>query len=150
MSTRVLRPGLKEDEPSIRALLEREGLPTSDLLAAQPVFIVACEDGRVVGVGALQQFGSAALLRSLAVAPDRRGRGLGRVLVEELERRASASGVTTLILLTESARAFFEHQGFTLIERQAVPAAAQASEEFRSLCPASATCMTKTLTTTLS
>ena len=143
----VLRPGLKEDEPSIRTLLECEGLPTSDLLTAQPAFLVACENGRIIGVGALQQYGATALLRSLAVAPHRRGMGLGRVLIDALEQRAAESGVTELVLLTETARRFFEHQGYRVIERQSVAAAVQASEEFRSLCPASAACMAKTLAT---
>jgi amino-acid N-acetyltransferase len=147
VSTPILRPGLEGDEPSIRALLECEGLPTSDLTTAEPVFVVACEDGRVIGAGALEQFGGASLLRSLAVARDRRGLGLGRQLVEELERRAVAAGVTELVLLTQTARGFFEHQGYQVIERQTVPAAVQASEEFRSLCPASAACMARTLTT---
>jgi len=49
------------------------------------------------------------------------------------------------VLLTQAARRFFERQGYRAIERQSVPQAVQASEEFRSLCPTSATCMAKTL-----
>jgi len=43
------------------------------------------------------------------------------------------------------AQRFFEHQGYGAIERQSVPQAVQQAEEFRSLCPTSATCMSKTL-----
>ncbi len=133
------------DAESIRVLLEHNGLPTSDLTSSKPQFIVVCEGAKILGTGALQRFGSSALLRSVAVDPDRRGRGLGRIIVEDLERIARGARVTQLILLTETAKPFFEHQGYRVIERHEVPQDVQGSEEFRSLCPASATCMAKTL-----
>jgi amino-acid N-acetyltransferase len=133
------------DAESIRVLLEHNGLPTSDLTSSKPQFIVVCEGAKILGTGALQRFGSSALLRSVAVDPDRRGRGLGRIIVEDLERIARGARVTQLILLTETAKPFFEHQGYRVIERHEVPQHVQGSEEFRSLCPASATCMAKTL-----
>ena len=140
-----LRTGTERDASHIHALLERNGLPTSDLEASQPQFIVLCEGAQIIGAGALQRFGSIALLRSVAVEPQRRGSGLGRMIVQELERRAYASDVAQLVLLTQTAKRFFEHQGYQVIDRQQVPQAVQASEEFRSLCPSSATCMVKML-----
>ena len=133
------------DTDSIRILLENNGLPTSDLISSKPQFIVACEGETIVAAGALQRFAATVLLRSVAVAPHRRGTGLGRILVEELERIAHAAGICQLILLTPTAKPFFEHQGYRVIERYEVPQDVQGSEEFRSLCPASATCMAKTL-----
>ena len=140
-----LRTGTERDASHIHALLERNGLPTSDLEASQPQFIVLCEGAQIIGAGALQRFGSIALLRSVAVEPQRRGSGLGRMIVQELERRAYASDVAQLVLLTQTAKRFFEEQGYQVIDRQQVPQAVQASEEFRSLCPSSATCMVKML-----
>jgi amino-acid N-acetyltransferase len=134
-----------EDLVAIRALLEDSGLPTSDLGSAQPVFAVVREDGRVVAAGALQRFGSSALLRSVVVAKAYRGAGLGQAIVSELERLAQADRVKQLILLTETAAEFFAHRGYRVIERGAAPDAIQRSEEFRSLCPSSATCMAKSL-----
>ena len=99
----------------------------------------------IVAAGALQRFASSALLRSVAVASHRRGTGLGRILVEDLERIGRAARIKQLILLTETAKPFFERQGYRVIERDEVPQDVQGSEEFRSLCPASATCMAKTL-----
>lgn len=134
-----------EDLIAIRALLESSGLPTSDLEAARPEFAVIRESGRVVAAGALQRFGSSALLRSVVVAPDRRGSGLGRSVLTELERRARAARISQLILLTETAAEFFGHHGYRAIERRSAPQDMQASDEFRSLCPSSATCMAKRL-----
>jgi N-acetylglutamate synthase-like GNAT family acetyltransferase len=130
---------------AIRVLLERSGLPTSDLESAQPEFAVIRADGKVIAAGALQRFGSSALLRSVVVAPDHRGSGLGRLIVSELECSARAAQITQLILLTETAAEFFAHQGYRVIERSSAPAEIQESEEFRSLCPSSATCMGKSL-----
>lgn len=128
---------------AIRALLERSGLPISDLDSARPEFAVIHQDGRVVAAGALQRFGTAALLRSVVVVPERRGSGLGRSVVSELERLARAAEISRLILLTETAADFFARQGFRMIERSTAPQNMQASEEFRSLCPSSAICMAK-------
>ena len=134
------------DTTRICDLLEREALPTSDLASAQPEFVVACEGDEVVGIGALQRFGTTALLRSVAVAAAQRGSGLGRHIVQVLEDRAREQGITDLVLLTQTAERFFERQGYRIVERQSAPSAVQSSEEFRSLCPASAVCMSKVLT----
>ena len=141
-----LRDAAEADLPAIRTLLDYAGLPTSDLEASKPRFKVLCEDGDVVAAGALQAFGTAALVRSVVVAADRRGAGLGRIIVEDLERFARAARINRLILLTQTAREFFLQQGYQVIERNGAPIEVQGSEEFRALCPASATCMVKTLT----
>lgn len=51
----------------------------------------------------------------LMVAPEGRGGGYGRALVEETERRAAAAGVAELVLVTPpdlDARQFYEHLGW--------------------------------------
>jgi amino-acid N-acetyltransferase len=133
------------DLSAIRALLEHCGLPTSDLESARPEFAVIRENGQVIAAGALQRFGSSALLRSVVVTADRRGSGLGHTIVSELERSAHAAQITQLILLTQTAAEFFAQQGYRVIERSSAPQDMQASEEFRSLCPISAICMAKML-----
>jgi amino-acid N-acetyltransferase len=74
-----------------------------------------------------------------------RGTGLGRRVVQELERIARTAGVKQLVLLTLTARQFFERQGYRVIARQAAPETLQGTEQFRSLCPVSAVCMAKKL-----
>jgi len=133
------------DLAAIRLLLEQAGLPTSDLAASKPNFIVLREHGHLVAAGALQQFGSSALVRSVVVTGDQRGRGLGRIIVQELEKIASAARIGRLLLLTQTAREFFAQQGYREIERSEAPQDVQGSAEFRLLCPTSATCMMKVL-----
>jgi len=141
----TLRAATALDAAPIRDLLERNQLPTSDLASARAEFIVACESARIIGAGALERCGDCALLRSIAVERQWRGSGAGRLIVEELERRASAQGLRELILLTLTAREFFARLGYRAKDRARVPAAVLDSGEFRSLCPASAVCMAKTL-----
>jgi amino-acid N-acetyltransferase len=140
-----LRAAAEADLVAIRVLLEQAGLPTSDLAASKPWFTVLWDGGQIVAAGALQQFGSSALVRSLVVVGDRRAAGLGRIIVHELEKVARTARIGRLILLTQTAREFFARQGYRIIERSDAPRDVQGSEEFRSLCPASATCMTKVL-----
>jgi amino-acid N-acetyltransferase len=141
-----LRTGTARDVSSIRALLEAGGLPTSDLSTSSPQFVVACDgENKILGAGALQTLGESALLRSVVVATELRGTGLGHSIVEELERIARAAQVKQLALLTLTAKSFFERQGYRVIARQAVPEALQSTAEFQSLCPASAVCMAKSL-----
>jgi amino-acid N-acetyltransferase len=137
-------PTAAESE-GVRHLLERSGLPTGDLSTARPEFVIAIRDDQVIGIGALEHFGRAALLRSVAVEPQTRGSGIGRLIVEELERRARTAGISELILLTLTAQDFFARLGYSTKERDEVPPAVRESAQFRSLCPASAVCMAKTL-----
>ena len=140
-----VRAASAEDLAVIRALLEDAGLPTSDLASARLEFLAIRESSNLVAAGALQRLGSSALLRSVVVAGDRRGMGLGGAIVLGLEHLARESGIERLILLTETAGPFFARRGYRVIERAAAPVDVQRSEEFRLLCPGSATCMAKTL-----
>jgi amino-acid N-acetyltransferase len=139
-------PAAEEDFSQIRVLLQRSGLPISDLDSTRPDFAVIREHGEVIAAGALQRCGSSALLRSVVVCPNHRHRGLGQTVVRELERRARAAGIRQLVLLTEAASDFFGYLGYCVIERSSAPDALQQAEEFRTLCPSSATCMAKLLT----
>jgi amino-acid N-acetyltransferase len=144
------KPQIRRSQPgdlaAVRDLLQGAGLPTDDLMCAAGLQICVLEaEGLVAGVIGLERFGAGGLLRSLAVAPEYRGRGLGHELVAQLERDAQAGGVERLVLLTETAEAFFRRLGYVPTERRNVPDAIKQSAEFRSLCPASAVCMSKSL-----
>ena len=140
-----LRAAAEADLVLVRQLLEAARLPIADLDEARPEFTVLIEGARIVAAGALERFGSSALLRSVVVAEDRRGAGLGRSVVRELECRARAARIDCVVLLTETASDFFTDQGYQAIERADAPIEVQSSGEFRSLCPASAICMMKLL-----
>ncbi len=143
--TAVLRAATPADRASVLALLAQADLPTADITeAGLQDFIVALDSGAVIGAAGLERYGEHALLRSLVLAPDWRGHGLGTALVEAIEARARALGVRSLVLLTETAAPFFAALGYDGIPRAQAPAALQASREFTTLCPASCSCMQKT------
>jgi amino-acid N-acetyltransferase len=65
--------------------------------------------------------------------------------VAHVESEARAHHIERLVLLTETAQPLFQKLGYSVIERSSVPESLRQSDEFRSLCPASAVCMAKTL-----
>lgn len=127
-------------------LLAGNGLPVSDLadLPASDC-LVAMVEGRVAGAVGLQIAGRHALLRSLVVADDQRGNGLGAALVERIESLARERGVEQLFLLTTTAETFFAKRGYVNADRQSAPPAIRTTQEFSSLCPASSALMHKAL-----
>lgn len=76
-------------------------------------FIVAVDDNRrVVGCVHLDEYApSLAELRSLAVAPNTQGKGVGRTLVDGTERFARLRGYATLFAVSND-EAFFRRFGF--------------------------------------
>jgi amino-acid N-acetyltransferase len=136
-----VRAAAAGDFSAVAALLEAAGLPTAGLPDTLADFLVAEEDGRIVGAIGLEPYGEAALLRSAVVHPSERGTGLGHALVRGLLVHATARGMRELYLLTTTAEEFFPRFGFEPISREEVPAPVRASVEFRESCPAAATVM---------
>ena len=136
--TLTLEGAIPTDWPAIQALLQEAGLPTDGMAEHLATALVVRGPEGVVACGALELYGESALLRSLAVAPARRGEGLGQRLVHALLSQARERGVRRVTLLTETAGAFFPRFGFRPIPRQEVDPAVQASLEFSHLCPESA------------
>lgn len=134
-----------EDLPAITALLAGAALPTTDIGASRIDFWVDEAADGVIAVIGLERHGDAGLLRSLVVAPAHRGSGRAQRLVEAVEAAARGHGLRELVLLTQTAEAFFARAGYAVIPRGEAPSALQESAEFRALCPASATCMHKPL-----
>lgn len=129
--------------PPVAELLASCGLPTDDLAANSRVTFYGTEPAPSQGVVALEEVGSVALLRSLAVAPEFRGRGLGAALVAHAEATAKNRGIAELYLLTTSARAFFAGRGYHEIPRSSAPSAIVALPQFTTLCPSSAALMVR-------
>ena len=150
MTAGLPRQAEARDLPALVALLAECALPFGDLTETHLREFLVCRDGgrdsgRLVATAGLELCDDAVLLRSLAVAATHRGRGLATRLVDTLERRARAKRLRVMFLLTTTAPGFFAARGFRPVERQLVPASSAATTEFRSLCPASALCMSKRL-----
>jgi len=145
VSETTVRQASGADARAIRDLLRAAQLPVEDLDRASVQFWAAGVASSIVGGIGLERSGAAGLLRSLVVSPSFRKHGVGRALVSALEHDAREAGVGELVLLTQTAEAFFRRAGYGIVDRADVPEGIRALEEFRSLCPASAVCMAKRL-----
>ena len=142
-----VEPAAPADLALVRALLAEARLPFDDLEQASDLtfWVARNRSGSPVAAVGLERYGQTGLLRSLVVVPAERGQRLGHTLVGALEAQASAAGITQLVLLTETAESFFSRLGYAAIDRDRAPSAVASSAEFRTLCPATAVCMTKLL-----
>lgn len=85
------------------------------------MFLVADENEVVVGCCAMEIIWSdLAEIKSLAVAPGQKGRGLGRALVEAAVEQARQLGVSRVFALTLEPR-FFERIGFSVVAKEDLP-----------------------------
>ena len=140
-----IRQATSSDLPRVEQLLTASDLPLTGVREALQNFVVAEANGDIVGVAGLEVCCDDALLRSVAVAPEWRSKGLGRALVTRAVAEAEARGIKALYLLTTTAEHYFPSFGFTKVERGDVPAEVRATDEFSTACPASATVMARTL-----
>lgn len=145
MTTLQIAPATPADLPAVLDLLAASALPHDGLTDHFGAAVVARAGEAVVGSAALELYGEAALLRSVAVAAGLRGQGLGRELTMAALGLARARGVRRVYLLTTTAEGYFPSFGFAPITRAEVEPAVQASAEFTGACPASAAVMALTL-----
>ena len=141
----TIAPAAKGDLPAVRQLLEAAHLPVDDVDAHLSTMVVAKDGSEVVGAAAVELYADGALLRSVVVSPVVQGQGVGHRLTEAALNIAKRRDLQAAFLLTTTAERFFPRLGFEQISRADVPESVQASVEFQSACPASATVMRKRL-----
>jgi amino-acid N-acetyltransferase len=134
------------DLQEILALLNESDLPEAGLKCSPGTLILTARNvDRLVGCAALEVYGEHALLRSVAVAADRRGEGLGDRIVEAALELACRLRIVEVYLLTDTAEDFFARHGFQPFDRSRVPSAVAGSPGFTACRCADATCMEKRL-----
>jgi ribosomal protein S18 acetylase RimI-like enzyme len=86
------------------------------------LFLVAEEEGRVIGAVLGGYDGRRGIVYHLAVRPERRNKGVGRSLMQELETRLRAKGCIKYYLLVTrdnpEAVVFYEHLGVEVMDLQ--------------------------------
>ena len=117
------------DIPKLQALINSYAaqgimLPRTEFELAEHIrdFSVAYDDdGTLLGCAALQFYTpSSAEVRSLAVLPTAKGRGIGRLLVEALEEEAKTHDLESIFAFTY-VPGFFSRLGFGAVERGQLP-----------------------------
>lgn len=141
-----IQPAKHTDLSAVRALLEMERLPASDVdERALERFLIWRDDSRVNGIVGLELYGEFALLRSLVVAQHARGQGAGETLTRAAEELAAELGANSIYLLTTTAERFFAARGYRKIDRADAPKSIQGTTQFSALCPSTAVLMAKSL-----
>jgi amino-acid N-acetyltransferase len=133
------------DVPALFDLLTQQSLPLEGLADHLGTTLVARRQGQIIGSAAVEIYPDGGLLRSVAIATDLHGQGIGRALTEAAFSTARVAGLDTLYLLTTTAEHYFPKLGFEAIAREEVPAGVRTSVEFTSACPSSAIVMRKRL-----
>jgi amino-acid N-acetyltransferase len=123
----------------VREVLQKCELPFSDIEPSKDIlFIVAKDLENVVGTIGLEVYGKEALLRSLAVIPEYRNKGIASELIQRIVQVAKSVEIDTFHLLTTTAEQYFLRKGFRKDARENAPLPIQATSEFAGLCPSSA------------
>jgi amino-acid N-acetyltransferase len=132
----IVRPARTTDVAAMRALIDRYAaedrmLERSEafLRANLSDFVVAEDDGTFLGCGALAALtADLAELRSLAIAPEASGKGVGKAIVLACVERARELGLRRVFALTLVPE-FFVKCGFTMTSLGRLP------EKSASECP---------------
>jgi ribosomal protein S18 acetylase RimI-like enzyme len=88
-----------------------------DELEGESIHVMACEKGKPLGVGRVH-FNSSkeAQIRYMAVEEGLQGKGIGTMILQELEKNAERKGATHIILnARESAVGFYKKHGYRIV-----------------------------------
>jgi N-acetylglutamate synthase-like GNAT family acetyltransferase len=103
-----IRPARREDMPFINECVRRFRLDNEALHAEQ--FMTVRQDGEIIAFGRIKPYADNVYeLGCVGVVEGQRGRGLGRLVVQELIERFPTDAVYVTTDLTE----YFEKLGFT-------------------------------------
>jgi ribosomal-protein-alanine N-acetyltransferase len=120
----TLRRLLDSDVPAAMALEHElfgdeawtEGMLRDELSAPTRHYVVAAEDGQVVGYGGLCVYDEEAFIQTIAVTAARQRRGIGRSLLLELIAESERRGARSLLLEVRAdnvaAQALYAAHGF--------------------------------------
>lgn len=123
-----IRKAYLSDIPSLLSLINSYAsngimLPRTEFEMAENIrdFTVAVQDGHLMGCGALHFYTSTSgEVRSLAVEPGEKTKGIGRSLMESLELEARAHDLQALFAFTYVV-GFFQKLGFEEVDRGELP-----------------------------
>lgn len=108
-----IRKASKADIKDIKKLLSFYILETEKVEKYLPEFIVAVSDNKTVGCACLD-IGDVVELRSIAVLPGYRNKGIGSRLVCAILNRAV--DLTDIIYIRTTSPGFFEKKGFEILQ----------------------------------
>ncbi|MGZ4138466.1 MAG: HAD-IIA family hydrolase [Actinomycetota bacterium] len=136
-----IRPASGPDLAHIATMLHQGGLIAGAARERVGKTVVAEADRKPIATASWESIEGRGLLRSVAVAPEYRRAGAGRLVVAATLRRMVAEGLRDVYLVTENAERFFTTCGFRTVDREEVPEEIVRHPQFARECPASAPAM---------
>ncbi|GIV97340.1 MAG: hypothetical protein KatS3mg057_1997 [Herpetosiphonaceae bacterium] len=116
MST-LIRPATAEDQQRIREIVRAARINPADL--DWPRFLVAEDDGRIVGVGQVKPHRDGSReLASIAVVPERQGQGIGTAIIHELIARNPGK---LYLMCVSHMEGYYQRFGFRRLRREEMP-----------------------------
>ena len=143
-----VRPARPGDREAIGQLLDRAGITHSGLERIWSEFLVVPSVGseEIAACVAIEHVEDDALLRMLAIIPERRGEGLGYSLIETAAKKARMEGALHLYLVTDGTQGVAgEKLGFDIIDQKNMAPAIMATDEYQMARSKTATWMRKAL-----
>lgn len=144
----AVMPARADDHQRIGALLDRLGIlhPVLDQFWPHYLVLPSADGQSLDGCVAIEMIEDVGLLRMLAVVPERRGDGLGALLLDTAVARALTHGARRLFLATDEAQGQIAAKlGFVSIDRKEVDPAVARTAEYQLARSKTATWMRKDL-----
>lgn len=111
-----IRPATAEDQTTIRRMVRDANLDTTTLKWQN--FLVAEQEGQIIGIGQIKPYRDCQELGSLVVARAYRNSGVGGALIAALEARA---GRPLYLLCASHMQPYYERFGYTVIRWRDAP-----------------------------
>jgi len=108
-----IRKATQADLKDIKTILSFYYLDTDNVEKNLPEFIIAQMNNKIVGCACLDM-GDVVELRSIAVLPSYRNKGVGSKLVSAILKRAQ--DLTDIVYLRTTSHIFFEKKGFKRLQ----------------------------------
>jgi glycerol 3-phosphatase-2 len=123
------------DVGTAEELVRDAGLPVPDPRPG-PGDVLVAEDGegRLVATASLFPEAGDVVIRSVAVASQVRGKGVGSIVVAAAVQRARALGAARAYVFTETAQLFFSKLGFRAVGREDLPSGIRGSAHAAGSC----------------
>lgn len=127
MNPVIFEPATLADVDAIHALEQRlfptdawsEAMIRDELEAPHRYYLVARENGSLIGYGGLLALAPEGDVQTIGVDPDRQGRGIGRQMLTELLKHGAEHGLHTVFLEVRAdnttAQTLYESLGFETI-----------------------------------
>ncbi|HUA81751.1 MAG TPA: GNAT family N-acetyltransferase [Dyella sp.] len=119
------------DQRDVHALLDSCGLSTHDIFSSNALYWTARSEALLVGFCGMELAENTALLRSVSVRNEHRGRGLARRLIEAVMAEANARSIGRIYLFSKDTGGFFEALGWREVPVEEASKTMQAAPQVR-------------------